>query len=435
VRHEEILPTRRGAFLAAMAFATLVVGALLWWVLDQWRPLPPRQFVMTTGAEGSAYVELGEEYREILAQDGITVHLRASAGDVENLNRLDDPASDVDVGFLQGGLTDRKKSPGLVSLGTLMYQPLWVFYRWQGKPADGYLEELKDHRVSIGPDLSGTRALTTALLLRAGIDTDSALLLPLTPEEAEDQLRHGKIDAAVILSGWEAPAVQRLLVAPGIRLMPLRRADAFVALYPHIEKVVLPEGTGDMALDNPPADITLLADKTSLVVRRTLHPAIQYLLLDAAEQIHARPGVFNAAGEFPAPEAIDLPLSSDARQFYKSGRPLAQRYLPFWLAALVERLVVLLVPLLGLMYPLARLAPAVYAWSIRRRVLGLYSELRLLELEAGPSDQPQVPGDFLGRLDSLEQRAHRLHLPIAYSPMLYTLRDHITLVRRRVEGG
>ena len=210
--------------------------------------------------------------------------------------------------------------------------------------------------------------------------------------------------------------------------------DAYAALFPYLEKLVLPEGTGDLALDNPPADVPLLAVKSSLVIRRDLHPAIQYLLLDAAEQIHGHPSVFDDAGQFPAAEAIDLPLSAEARQFYKSGRPLAQRYLPFWLAALVERLLVLLVPLLGVMYPLVRLAPSVYAWNIRRRIFGLYSELRVLELAVGAGNMTPVSAEVVGRLDSLEQRAHKLQLPVAYSPMLYTLRDHITLVRRRVEG-
>ena len=179
----------------------------------------------------------------------------------------------------------------------------------------------------------------------------------LSPEESAAQLIGGQIDGAVILTGWEAPAVQQLLTAPGISLLALRRVDAYVALYPYLEKVVLPEGTGDLATDNPPADIALLADKSSLLVRRTLHPAIQHLLLDAAEQIHGGPGVFNAAGQFPAPQATDLALSAEARHYYKSGRPYLQRHLPFWLAAFVERVLILLLPLLGVMVPLVRLAP------------------------------------------------------------------------------
>lgn len=432
---ELIPPSRRGYLVAALVATMVLVGAGLWWALDQLRPLPPRHIVMATGAEGSAYQLIGQEYRELLAREGIEVDLRSSDGDVENLQLLSDARTGVDVGFVQGGLTNKKISPQLASLGTLFYQPLWIFYRGRKETSTGFMKELVGLRVSMGPARSGTRALASTLLASAGIDTDSALLLPLTPEASAEQLQHGQIDAAVILGAWESPAIQQLLRAPGIKLLALRRVDAYAALFPYLEKLVLPEGTGDLALDNPPADVPLLAVKSSLVIRRDLHPAIQYLLLDAAEQIHGHPGVFDDAGQFPAAEAIDLPLSAEARQFYKSGRPLAQRYLPFWLAALVERLLVLLVPLLGVMYPLVRLAPSIYAWNIRRRIFGLYSELRVLELAVGAGIKGPVSADIVGRLDSLDQRAHRLQLPVAYSPMLYTLRDHITLVRRRVEGA
>ena len=389
---------------------------------------------MTTGGEGSAYHELGKQYQELLATNGVTVELRPSAGDVENLDRLRDPGSGVDIGFVQGGLTSGRESPGLSSLGALLYQPVWIFYRGRPRIGGGFLEEFHSLRVSIGPPLSGTRALTTMLLARAGIDTDSALLLGLSPEESAAQLIGGQIDAAVILTGWEAPAVQQLLTAPGISLLALRRVDAYVALYPYLEKVVLPEGAGDLATDNPPADIALVADKSSLIVRRTLHPAIQHLLLDAAEQIQGRPGVFNAAGQFPAPEAIDLALSAEARHYYKSGRPYLQRHLPFWLAAFVERVLILLLPLLGVMVPLVRLAPSLYAWRIRRRILGLYTELRLLEQEVNARNAATPPEGLTGRLDRLDRRAHDMKLPVAYSPMLYTLRDHIIQVRRRLES-
>lgn len=420
--------------IAALVALTILIGAGLWWALDQLRPLPPRHIVLATGSEGSAYRFYGEEYREILAREGIDVDLRPSEGDVENLQLLSDPASGVDAAFVQGGLTSRKKSPQLASLGTLSYQPLWIFYRSLGRVPTGYLKDFTGLRVSMGPPRSGSRALSETLLASAGIDTDSALLKDLDPEKAAEQLLRGEIDAAVLLGSWDSPAVQQLLQAPGISLLPLKRVDAYAALFPYLERLVLPEGTGDLSRDNPPADLALLAVKTSLVVRRDLHPAIQYLLLDAAEQIHGHPGVFDDAGEFPAAEAIDLPLSAEARQFYKSGRPFTQRFLPFWLAALVERLLVLLVPLLGVMYPIFRLAPSIYAWSIRRKIFGLYTELRVLELEVGSAAPGALSSDLVTRLDSLDQRAHRMRLPVSYTPMLYTLRDHIILVRRRVAG-
>jgi hypothetical protein len=195
---------------------------------------------------------------------------------------------------------------------------------------------------------------------------------------------------------------------------------------------MLPAGVGNMATNRPPADITLIAPKTSLIVRRDLHPAIQFLLLQAASEIHSPPGIFQKSGQFPAPETFDLPLSDDARQFYKSGAPFLQRYLPFWLANLVGRLLVLLIPVIGVAYPLLRLAPAIYGWSMRRRIFRLYGELRFIEVEAESQSGAPI-SDLRSRLEHLEERADRLRVPNAFAHFLYHLRNHISLVRTRLQ--
>ncbi len=164
-----------------------------------------------------------------------------------------------------------------------------------------------------------------------------------------------------------------------------------------------------------------------------MHPALQYLFLEAASQIHSSPGFFHKAGQFPAPEAIDLPLSADARHFYKSGPPFLQRYLPFWLAVLGERLLVLLIPLVGVVYPLVRYVPAMYEWGMRRRIFRLYGELKLLEVQLEERSVGQGMGDLLPQLDQLEARVNQLRLPVTFMPMLYTLRHHINLARERLE--
>ena len=165
-------------------------------------------------------------------------------------------------------------------------------------------------------------------------------------------------------------------------------------------------------------------------MRADLHPAIQYLLLEAATQVHSAPGVFQKAGEFPAPESVDLPLSDQARQYYKTGPPFLQRHLPFWLAILLQQLMVLLIPVVGLLVPLLRFAPAGFAWMMQRRMLGLYGELKRLddELTHGPRDR--IP-DLAERLRKLEERVNDVWLPISFRPVLYQLKTHVALVRQR----
>jgi TRAP transporter TAXI family solute receptor len=413
--------------------AAVIVAAALWAAIIVLRPLPPRTVTMATGPQGGAYQEVGKRYRELLAQHGITLQLLPTAGALENLARLRDPRSRVEIGLLQSGITSEKESADLESLGTVFYEPLWFFHR--GVLRGRGLEGLRGRRISIGPEGSGTRALALELLARNGVDRRFAELLALTPEEAGEGLVRGEIDAALMLASWDSPVVRRLLAEETIGLVSFPRADAHVALYPFLTKLTVPAGVGDLAKNRPPTDVNLFAPKASLVVRKDLHPAIQSLLLDAAEQIHGRAGIFQRPRQFPAPESIDLPLSSDARQFYKAGRPFLQRHLPFWLAVAIGRLLVLLIPLVGVVgviYPLFRFMPALYGLEVQWRISRMYRELRLLEKDPDSRGAGRTLDDLTERLDRLEEKASHLEVPLFYANLLYTLRMHIALVRERL---
>jgi len=418
--------TVRFAFVAAGAVALVA----MFWGVSMLSPLPPRTVTMTTGSEGGAYHELGKRYREILARSGVELRLLASEGGIENLRRLSDPRSGVSVGFMQGGATGDSERKDLVSLATVSYEPLWFFYR--GRHPGRKLEGLRGKGISIGPEGSGTRILATTLLAANGIDRDGTRLLPLSLHDAGEQLLSGRIDAALMVASWESTVVRRLLASEDVETVSFPRADALTALYPYLNKVTVPEGVGDLARNRPPADLVLLAPKTSLVVRKELHPAIQNLLLDAATEIHSGAGIFQKAGQFPAAESVDLPLSDAARQFHKTGRPFLQRYLPFWAAAFLWGLILLLIPVVGALYPLFRLAPALYGWGMRRRIFRLYGELKFLEGDLERSDSTEGAGDLAEQLERLEGRANHIQVPLAYTNLLYNLRRDIQLVRERL---
>jgi len=426
---ERIRTRRRTVRLAFLAAGAVAVVALIWGILLL-NPMPPRTVTMTTGGEGGAYHELGKRYREILSRSGVKLRLLTSAGGIENFRRLSDPRSGVSVGFVQGGATGNSDRTDLVSLGTVAYEPLWFFYR--GRNPGGKLEGLRGRRLSIGPEGSGTRDLAVTLLEANGIDRGVAQLLPLTPHDAGEQLLSGRIDAALMVAGWESPVVRRLLASKDVELVSFPRADAYTALYPYLNKVTVPAGVGDLAGDRPPADAVLLAPMTSLVVRKDLHPAIQYLLLDAATQIHSGGGIFQKAGRFPAAEPGDLPLSDAAQQFHKTGRPFLQRYLPFWIAVFLWGLILLLIPVVGAFYPIFRIAPALYGWGMRRRIFRLYGELKFLEGDLDRRDSGEDAGDLAEQLERLEGRANHLQVPLAYTNLLYNLRRDIQLVRDRL---
>jgi TRAP-type uncharacterized transport system substrate-binding protein len=418
-----------------LVIAAIIVAALtafgIWLTFSLLRPTPPRSVAMAIDPEGSYSAELGKRYREILARDGIELRLVPSAGAVESMARLRNPKSGISIAIIPGGISNQQESPGLVSLGTLFYEPLWLFSRGQHLES---FEQLRNLRISIGPEGSASHVLAFEFLARVGvIDQKSATLLPFNPQESSAKLLNGEIDAAVLMGAWETPAVRQLLKAKEIDLAGVRRADAWVALYPFLYKLVLPAGVADMAENRPPTDVLLIAPKASLVVRGDLHPAIQYLLLEAVSQIHSGPGVFHKAGEFPAPESIDLPLSTHARQFYKTGPPFLQRNLPFWLAVLVQQVLVLLLPVVGVLYPLLRFSPKIFMSIHTRRVYRLYSELRLRERELTAAGSTEDDKDFIERLDQLDDRASRLWVPPSLRPQLYNLRLHIRLVREKAK--
>jgi TRAP transporter TAXI family solute receptor len=393
--------------------------------------MPPRSITMATGPEGGGYHEIGKRYQALLASKGVELKLVRSAGSVENLALLRDPRSGVEVALVQGG-TVGKQAGELESLGTLFYEPLWIFHRG-GLQDSAMLAALRGLKVSIGPVGSGSRALIVQLLERNEVDQNVGEFLALPPHEAADKLLAGEIDAAAMLASWDAPAVQKLIADERVELLSLTRADAYVALYPFLSKATVPRGVGDLANDRPPADVTLFAAKASLVVRKELHPAIQYLLLSTAMQVHSGVSMFNRSGRFPAAEGIELPLSTEAVQFYKSGLPFLQNNLPFWMASLAGRLLVLLIPIVAVLYPMMRFLPALYGWLMRRKIARLYGELRFLEDEiagAGAGNAAQL----IARLDHLESQANQLRMPIAYESLLYLLRTHIGVVRNRLAG-
>ena len=407
---------------AIAATAAVIAGVFLWML---WT-LPPRSIVMATGPDGGDYYELGKRYRALLAHDGVEVRLVPTAGSVENLAMLRDTRSRVSVALMQGGVIDATTTSGLESLGTIFYEPCWWFRRSEIKELG--INGLRGRRISIGAEGSGTQALSLPLLARAGIDGQNSELLPLSPRATAEKLLAGDIDVAFLVAPWQSPVVQQLLADDRVGLSGYARADALVALFPSLTKLVLPRGAVDLAKDRPPSDVTLIASKASLVIRGDLHPAIQYLLLNAATKIHARAGIFNRTNEFPAAEAVELPLSSEATRFYKSGLPFLREYFTFWMAELIGRLAILLIPIVGVLLPMAHFLPRIYNWAMRLRILRMYGELRLLE-----DATSRAPGsdrhEMLAGLDRLEEQVNHLKVPVAYANLLYELRTHIDLVR------
>ena len=394
------------------------------------QPAPPKRIVITTGGESGAYYQFAQRYAAILARDGITLEVKSSAGSLENLDRL--KADEAQVGFVQGGVMPPKEDPdaeddsGLLSLGSLFYEPVWVFYR--GERDLTRLTDLRGKRIAIGQEGSGVRQLAQQLLAANEIEAGEHLV-PLSGLTAAEELQQGRIDAAFIIASESAPVVQVLLRSPGIRLMSFAQSGAYQRRFPFLTKLTFPQGVADLVRDFPPNDIKVLAPTANLIVRDDLHPALQSLLLQAASEVHGKSGFFQDAGEFPSYKDQMLPLSPDAARYFKSGPSFLQRYLPFWLAVLVDRLIVLLLPVVALLIPLLKVAPAIYTWRVRSKVFRCYGELKFLEDDLKNHFDRAKLAEYRSRLDALEDEAVQLHVPLGFTDLVYTLREHVNLVR------
>jgi TRAP-type uncharacterized transport system substrate-binding protein len=407
----------------------LVALALLiaaYFVLD---PTPPQRVVLATGPEGSAYAEFGKRYAAELARYGIQVELRASMGARENLRLLREAKEQVDVGFVQGGSGDEPAQPaGLVSLGSVNYEPVWIFRR--GQPLRR-LADLRGLRVNTGVRGSGTPGITRRLLEANFVERDELQRESLAETPAVMALLEGKLDAAVLVSPPESPMVQMLLQTPDIHLYEYAHAEAYSRRFPYLVSVVLPRGVVDLSRDVPREDVTLIATTTALLAREDTHPALMQLFVQAATRVHGGPSWIARAGEFPNARHGEYPLAKEAARFYQSGPPLLQRYLPFWLANLIDRMWVALFSIIAVLIPLSRLLPPLYEFRVRSRIFRWYRNLRQIESELQEKEANR--DELLAALDRLERRAFAVTVPLSYADELYALRQHIDLVRARLQ--
>jgi TRAP transporter TAXI family solute receptor len=426
---QQLRRTLRRDLWLTLAPAALVLGAAFAVTFYFIKPAPPKELVLALAPDEGGARYFARRYQEILAREGITLTLRSTKGSVSNIALLAGDDAQADIAFLQGGTGSADQAPHVVALGGLSYVPLWVFYR--GEPLED-VRELRGKRIAIGPAESGTRALALTLLEANGVARAPTELLALEREEAIAQLTQGQIDAAFLIAPAEAPAIKKLAATPGVRLLSFARAEAYTRRYPYLSRLVLPRGVFDFAADVPAQDVVLLAPTTNLMARDTLHPALAYLLLRVASEVHGGAGMLDRSGEFPAPRETGFPLSGEARRYYESGVPVLQRYLPFWAANLVDRLWVMLVPIIAVLVPLGRAVPAIFLWRVRSRIFRWYASLKEIEIQLEENPGRPMLEDMLKRLEQAEYAVNRIPVPLSYAEHLYFFREHVDVVRRRI---
>jgi TRAP-type uncharacterized transport system substrate-binding protein len=355
----------RSPFVIVPLWALTLVAVLsvTYLVID---PLPPRRFVIATGATGSSYDNFARRYQRILARYGIVLEIRNTAGALDNLRLLRDTSSGVQAALTTFGTTENDDSDILYSLGGTFDTPIFIFYR-SPDPLTIFTQ-LRGKRLVIGTPGTALRSTISDALKVTGVWDASNVLLDLNNAQAIDELISGRVDVVAIPQP-EAGPMERLLSAPDVRLMDVVQAEAIAKAVPGLKHIVLWRGLIDLSRDIPNANVDLLAFRNRLLVRNDLHPALQYLLLDAMREVHWAPGPFNTLGEFPAEQPNDLPLSPTAQAFYRNGPTLWQRYTWFWLSSLLDRIAFFGIPVFVALIPIVGFAFSLHRWIFMRRVI------------------------------------------------------------------
>jgi TRAP transporter TAXI family solute receptor len=430
--HEFFQEHKKLCISAALVFLLLIA----FWLLSRYiSPAPPKSFVFTAGASDGAYYKYALRYKAILAKEGITLDVRESKGSVENIQRLEDKKNDVLAGFVQGGLgvlstpnnPDADDFDKLQALANVAFEPVWVFTK-DAKIAD--LAQLKGKRIAIGAEGSGTRKVALDLLGASKLQATSDQWLPLGAGAAITALKNKEIDAVITVAAPEAASVQTLLHMPGVHVAELTYAAALSRLHPYLQTIQMPRGVLDLAADIPNRDITMLSTSANLVVSETLHPALAYLLLDAAAQVHTSGGALNRPNEFPHTKGTDYPVAEEAKRYFTTGKPFLQRYMPFWAANFVQRLLLILIPLLAVLVPAIKLFPELQKFIQERKLFRLYGQLKLVELDIKANKDMDT---VISKLEAIHTAIDQTKFAKVFVDRVYTLRQHVDFVRHSLK--
>ncbi|WP_341316988.1 TAXI family TRAP transporter solute-binding subunit [Paraburkholderia sp. IMGN_8] len=411
--------------------AIVLLAAIGWATATVLKPAIQRTIVITTGADKGIYRGFADRYAPVLKRDGITLDIRSSSGSIENYQRLANPDSEYEVGFIQSGTTSPKETDHLQTIAAVSYEPIWVFYR--GGATVNRLAQLRGKRIAIGVPGSGLLNVAQVLLDYSGVTSDNTTLLQMDAVKAYQGLENGQLDAAFFIGRPDA-AMQTTLLNSDLKLMSFAQADALVQKFPSLSKIIFPRASTSIVNDLPQADVTLLAATALLVTKDTMHPALVYLLLDAAKTVHGGEDYFTPLGTFPNLNTEEFPLSDESTRYFKSGRPFLQRYLPFWLASFIERRLLILLPFMALLLGLLQALPRMAEARIKSRLVIWYRELKSLEDEIWSNRQPTPDqiAQWRDEIENIDAHASQIRIPQRYLQEVYALKQAISVVRERI---
>ena len=412
-----------------LALLAAAVGVALWFA----KPAPPGQVLMGTGSQGGSYELITQEYVKFFASHGVTLKLVTTPGAEENIARLSNPNDPLQAALVQSGLVTEENSKGLLSLGSIAYEPIWFFYRKDKfAPVHQLSKELLEFPMAIGEPGSGTHRQAMHLLMLNGFDQDNQHLKSLPSNKGVEAFINGEVDGVFLVDGFESANVQKMLQQENASLANFERAAAYTHLMPFFHQLLIPQGAFNLQRNSPPQDLKVVAPSTNLLIDKNMHPAIQLLFLQAAQKINGKRSFFSEYGEFPKFIESIVPESDVAKRFYEKGSPWLMNFLPFWLAEFIDRLFILLLPLFAFAYPLLNTMPSYRLNRARSRINEVYGALKFFEQDIAANYDDTLHQTYLGKLAAIEQLAQTLRVPQSLVSDYYSLRTNIDFVRMTI---
>jgi TRAP transporter TAXI family solute receptor len=392
-------------------------------------PAPPKKLSIATGTTSGSYYKFAQEYKKLLEKEKFELLIVPTQGSVEALKKLQN--KEVDIAFVQGGVANEEEVKTLRSLASIYFEPLWIFY--SEKFDFKYINELKGKKVSIGSEGSGTKPLALEILKQNSIDKTNTTLLELSNEAAQQALNKGEIDVLFSVISPSSKMVQSLLSNPKVKLLNIQRASAYSKKLHYLTPVSIGEGVVSLENNIPSSNITLLSTTATLVGQKDLHPDLIRLILKTAKQVHSTPSLFENNEIFPSKKYLQIPLHVDAKHYLEKGDSFLEKIFPFWIASSIDRLVIMIIPLLTLLIPIIKGALPLYRWRIRSSIYKWYKILHEIDLKLESLDKSELPKikEDLEKMAEDIQKSSKI--PLSYMGEYYDLRVHANLILGRIE--
>ncbi len=394
------------------------------------QPAPEKKLTIATGSKNGNYYKVAQEYKKLLEKNKIEVTLLNTAGSVENIKLLKE--GKADIGFVQNGIL-KSDETHIEFLANIYYEPLWIFYKNDNYTID-YLIQLISKKISIGSEGSGTKDLATKLLNDNGITNENSTILTFGTQDSKQMLLEGKIDAMFMVTSHDSPTVKELLENPNINVLSIKRAKAYGQKYGFLEALDLHEGTLDLYKNIPDENINLLSTSANLLSRNNVPEELIRIFLKQVKKVHAKESLFSTENQFPNLLNTNLRINKEAKQYFTKGDTWLESIFPYWIASNIDRLKLLLIPLLTLMFPLFKGVFPLYQWSMRSKVFRWYKILNDIDKQINEASNEELER-FTHELDELNvEIQEETKVPLSFMGEYYNLMVHLELIQNRIKS-